>query len=292
MDFSVSICQQFVSPSLSVFALIPLVLYMTNSSHLQTRTQSSQELDWHRGTCEWYVSTACRSLVITHKTLRDPLLSHDRFPTMTFSHDRSVHVTPPAKDEVWMLLVRPKSAVEQANVLAPINHTSVVSWMHTNLYVLDLCGRSNLTKIHTSLSSRSRAVINENYLHKRKWAGEKKRGDGDGGGREMTNRWQQTVGERDWEKGDYLIDYVTPPALPWHLTPRLYVLKSKPRQMTNTFIYCSQNYHLEIFSLLEVLGKKTFAFHFKARIPKGAHFHKRCNIFHLCQVICGVIFII
>lgn len=41
---------------------------------------------------------------------------------------------------------RKKTAVEQANVLAAINHTSVVSWMHTNLYVLDLCGRSNLTK--------------------------------------------------------------------------------------------------------------------------------------------------
>ncbi len=40
-------------------------------------------------------------------------------------------------------------------------------------------------------------MINENYLHKRKLAGEKKRGDTAGGGREMTNRWQQTVGERD-----------------------------------------------------------------------------------------------
>lgn len=151
-----------------------------------------------------------------------PLLPHDRSPSVTCSHDRA-HFTwsPTKKKEVCTPLVeRPKSAAEQANVLAPINHTSVVSWMHTNLYVLDLCGRSNLTKIHTSLSIWSRAVINENYLHKRKWAGEKKRGDRAGGGREMTNRWQQTVGERDWEKCDCLIDYLTPRA-PWHHTSRL-----------------------------------------------------------------------
>lgn len=47
------------------------------------------------------------------------------------------------------------------------------------------------------------------------------------------------MGERDWEKGDCLIDYLTPPA-PWYLTSRLYVRKSKPQQMTNTFIHCSQ----------------------------------------------------
>lgn len=106
-----------------------------------------------------------------------PLLSHDRFPVMSNSRGRAVCAVPFQR---WGMNAAcceaRKTAVEQANALAPINHTSVVSWMHTNLYVLDLCGRSNLTKIHTGLSSWSRAVINENYLHKRKWAGEKEKG--------------------------------------------------------------------------------------------------------------------
>lgn len=174
--------------------------------------------------CEWYLSSAWRSLVITHKTVRDPCCHRIDFQQWPAAATEPFTWSP-TKDEVWILLaVRPTSAVEQANPLPPINHTSVVSWMHTNLYVLDLCGRSNLTKIHTSLSSRSRAMINENYLHKRKWAGEKKRGDRAGVGREMTNRWQQTVGERDWEKGDYLIDYLTPSCPP---TPYIQTLCSK-----------------------------------------------------------------
>lgn len=52
-------------------------------------------------------------------------------------------------------------------------------------------------------------VINENYLHKRKWAGEKKRGETE---LEEAEKWQidggWLWGERDWEKGD-LLDWLS-----------------------------------------------------------------------------------
>lgn len=131
---------------------------------------------------EWYLSSVCRSLVITHKTLRDPCCHRIDFlqwPAAT----TEPFTWPPTKDEVWVLLVARLKICSGTGKCTPINHTSVVSWMHTNLYVLELCGRSNLTKIHTSLSSWSWAVINENYLRKKKWTGEKKREDRAGGGR-------------------------------------------------------------------------------------------------------------
>lgn len=87
--------------------------------------------------------------VITHKTLRDPCCHTLDSPP----HDGA------APQKSW-------------GVTAACCEAPVVGWTHANLYVLDLCGRSNLTKIHTGFSSRSRAVMNENYLL---YVGESKR---------------------------------------------------------------------------------------------------------------------
>lgn len=184
----------------------------------------------------------------------------------------------PAENEVRMqLVVKPKSAVEQANVLAAINHTSVVSWMHTNLYVLDLCGRSNLTKIHTSLSSRSQAMINENYLHKRKWAGEKKRGETE---LEEAEKWE-IDGSRLWggieKKVTTWLTIWHPPHPLKTLTCRLYVLKNKPLRMANTFIQGSQMQTSNFASnLLDCCGKESSSFdHRAAACKQGGHAGER-----------------
>lgn len=154
----------------------------------------------------WVISFHCVQVTnyYSHDTPRPLLCDVIDFSQWPEATMKPIH---PASCQRWSMNVtcceaKGKAAVEQANVVATINHTSVVSWMHTNLYVLDLCGRSNLTKIHTSPSSRSQAVINENYLHKSKWASEKKRGDRAGGHGEMTNRWWETVvrGGRGIEK--------------------------------------------------------------------------------------------
>lgn len=164
-------------------------------------------------------------------TPHDPACDVIDFLQWPAAMTKPIHMIPPPKMRNEMrLVVRPKkkkkkkTVVEQANVLANINHPSVVSWMHTNLYVLDLCGRSNLTKIHTSLSSRSQAMINENYLHRSKWASERKRGDRAGGHREMTNRWWETTGGTGLKKGWLLDSLSDPPPTPhphWRLTSRL-----------------------------------------------------------------------
>lgn len=108
--------------------------------------------------------------------------------------------------------VTEKTAVEQANVLATINHTSVVSWMHTNLYVLDLCGRSNLTKTIPVLVVGGRTwLMRTTYIR----ASERVRRKGETE-LEDTVKWQidggRLRGERNWKKGDYLIHY---PTTPW-----------------------------------------------------------------------------
>lgn len=53
---------------------------------------------------------------------------------------------------------------------------------------------------------------------------------------EEAEKWQidgSRLGERDWEKGDCLISHPAPP-------DTFKFWKNKPRQMANTFIYCSQ----------------------------------------------------
>lgn len=124
---------------------------------------------------DWSLFSVPRSAVINHQTPNDLCCCMIDFPQWLAATNKPLTWSF-AKHEVWTLASceAKQTAVERANVLSTINHTSVESWMHTNLYVLDLCGRSNLTKIHTGLSSWSQAVINEKYLHKRKWACEKK----------------------------------------------------------------------------------------------------------------------
>lgn len=113
-----------------------------------------------------------------------------------------------------------------------------MSWARANLYVLDLCGRSNLTKIHTSLSSRSRGpwLMRTTYVRESERGEKEKRGETElEEGGEMTNRWRQTVGRKEIEKKGSTWLTVPPPQ---HPTSALCVLKKvEPRQMTHTFIY-------------------------------------------------------
>lgn len=85
----------------------------------------------------------------------------------------------------------------------------------------------------------------EQWLMRATYIGESKRGwDAE------LEEWQiggvGLWGERNREKGVWhLIDYPTPPQPLWRTACRLYVLKSKPWQMKNTLIHCSQDAHLE-----------------------------------------------
>lgn len=155
---SMRISQQF-SSSITHCFLLSSLLFCTWRTVFTCKLGHREGRNWTGREAVWAISLQC--VQVTSYYPQDslwPLLPHDRSPTTTRSHDRAHFTWSPAeKNDAWMpLVVRPKSAAEQANALAPINHPSVVSWTHTNLYVLDLCGRSNLTKIHTSLSSRSR----------------------------------------------------------------------------------------------------------------------------------------
>lgn len=174
--------------------------------HLMTRTWRRQPV--------WVIPF--HSVQVTNYGSRGSLWPHplwrDRFPTVTCSYDPVISTEMRYERHLLWGQSKKKTAAARANVLATINHTSVASWMHTNLYVLDLCGRSNLTKTIQVLVVGARDMINESYLHKSKRASEKKRGDRARGHSEMTNRWWETVrGERDWKKGDYLIHYPTTP---------------------------------------------------------------------------------
>lgn len=105
-------------------------------------------------TCEWYLSSVRWSLDSAR-----PLLSHD---------DSDDH-EPQQSRKRGVNAARCEAKICSGTYkLACINHTSVASRMHTNLCVLDLCGSSNLTKIYTNLSTRSQAMINENYLRRSK----------------------------------------------------------------------------------------------------------------------------
>lgn len=192
-----SICQQFFTPI--IHCLCP-----HSSSCVHDELFSPANKDTEAAGAgpaerrhEWYLSSVCGSVVITHKSLCDPCCHMIYFPQWPAATTERVHVISPTEDEVWMLLVARPRICSGTGKCTPINHTSVVSWMHTNLYVLDLCGRSNLTKIHTSLSSRSRALWLMRTTYIRESERVRRKGETE---LEEAEKWQ-IDGSRLWGKG-------------------------------------------------------------------------------------------
>lgn len=105
-------------------------LFLALIHHVFTRDGLSEVPEERR---EWYLFSMRRSLVITHKTLRESLPSHDRFAETSLSHDTVIPPHPKKKKKkkekrkfgrqrflLWGQILRQGKPA--------INHASAVSW--------------------------------------------------------------------------------------------------------------------------------------------------------------------